>query len=318
MFNSTIVDVVVGLVGTFLAISLIASALTEALATALSLRATTLLNGIKQLLNDPGLNGLAGDLYNHALVNPFSDGKTADGATPTSQPSYIDAQHFAIALIDGIQQTAGQAATLGDAIDKIEDDQIRATLAALYKRAGNDADAFRNQVAQWFNTAMDRLSGSYKRWTKVVTFVVALAAAALLNADPVRLAETLWQRPAVAAQLAKVDFSQANAAQPAVQAVQLIGQIENAGPLLGWSGFEGSPRDTVLGWALMVVGWLITAGAAMFGAPFWFDILQRIVQLRGTGRPIGTVGASAPTAAPAPLVTFTAAAPAGPAAAPGP
>jgi hypothetical protein len=31
------------------------------------------------------------------------------------------------------------------------------------------------------------------------------------------------------------------------------------------------------------VGWLVTAAAALFGAPFWFDLLQRLVNLRGTG-----------------------------------
>jgi hypothetical protein len=35
----------------------------------------------------------------------------------------------------------------------------------------------------------------------------------------------------------------------------------------------------------MLLGWIIAAGAALFGAPFWFDVLQRFVQLRGTGRP---------------------------------
>ena len=283
MFGSTIADVVIGLVGTFLAVSLIASALTEALATLIGLRASTLLGGIKKLLNDPGLNGLASALYNHALVNPFSSGTTASGAKPAAKPSYIDAQHFAEALIDGIQRTAGQAATLDQAIDKIADAQIKATLGALYRRAAGDANAFRDEVAHWFDSAMDRLSGTYKRWTKLITFLVALLAAGLLNADPVHLAQTLWQRPAVAAQLGRLDFSKADGAQPAAQAVQLIGQIETAGPLLGWAGFESDPRRQCLGLALMIAGWLLTAGAALFGAPFWFDILQRVVQLRGTG-----------------------------------
>ncbi len=292
MFGSTITDVVIGLVGTFLAVSLIASALTEALATLVGLRARTLLGGSKKLLNDPGLNGLASDMYNHALVNPFSNGTTPDGAKPVAKPSYIDAQHFAEALIDGIQQTAGQAATLDQAIDKIDDAQIKATLATLYRRAAGDANAFRDEVAHWFDSAMDRLSGTYKRWTKLITFVVALLAAGLLNADPVHLAETLWHQPAIAAQLGNLDFSKADGSQPAAQAVQVVQQIESVGPLLGWTGFQSDPRRQGVGLALMIAGWLLTAGAAMFGAPFWFDILQRVVQLRGTGRPIGTIGAS--------------------------
>jgi hypothetical protein len=79
MFNSTIFDVVFGLVSVFLAISLFTSALTEAVSSIIGLRARTLLGGVQQLLNDPKLNGLALDLYNHALVNPLSHGTTTGG-----------------------------------------------------------------------------------------------------------------------------------------------------------------------------------------------------------------------------------------------
>jgi hypothetical protein len=30
-------------------------------------------------------------------------------------------------------------------------------------------------------------------------------------------------------------------------------------------------------------GWLISAVATLFGAPFWFDALQKFVQIRGAG-----------------------------------
>jgi hypothetical protein len=30
-------------------------------------------------------------------------------------------------------------------------------------------------------------------------------------------------------------------------------------------------------------GWLITAFAALFGAPFWFDVLQSVIRLKGSG-----------------------------------
>lgn len=32
-----------------------------------------------------------------------------------------------------------------------------------------------------------------------------------------------------------------------------------------------------------VFGWLITALASLFGAPFWFDALQQIIRLKGAG-----------------------------------
>lgn len=41
---------------------------------------------------------------------------------------------------------------------------------------------------------------------------------------------------------------------------------------LGWSTFT----------PLSIFGWIVTA-SVLFGAPFWFDLLQRLVNLRGTG-----------------------------------
>ena len=32
-----------------------------------------------------------------------------------------------------------------------------------------------------------------------------------------------------------------------------------------------------------VAGWLISAVATIYGAPFWFDMLQKITRLAGTG-----------------------------------
>ena len=37
-------------------------------------------------------------------------------------------------------------------------------------------------------------------------------------------------------------------------------------------------------WVRVVIGWLITAFAVMFGAPFWFDLLGKLVSLRAAGK----------------------------------
>jgi hypothetical protein len=33
---------------------------------------------------------------------------------------------------------------------------------------------------------------------------------------------------------------------------------------------------------ISLVGWLITASSALLGAPFWFDLLQKLIQVRDT------------------------------------
>jgi hypothetical protein len=49
----------------------------------------------------------------------------------------------------------------------------------------------------------------------------------------------------------------------------------------GWSDFAGDHIVTAVVWA--VPGWALTILATLFGAPFWFDTLQRFVQIRGAG-----------------------------------
>jgi len=34
---------------------------------------------------------------------------------------------------------------------------------------------------------------------------------------------------------------------------------------------------------IAALGWLVTAVATLFGAPFWFDALQKITRLKGSG-----------------------------------
>ena len=129
MFNSTIFDVVFGLVSVFLAVSLFTSAVTEGLSMLVGLRARTLLSGVKQLLNDPDFDGLARSLYNHALVNPLSDGQTEPGKTPSIKPSYIDPKQFALALVHTLKQA-------GDAAAKAEGGAAPAVVGAVPPAAG--------------------------------------------------------------------------------------------------------------------------------------------------------------------------------------
>jgi hypothetical protein len=45
---------------------------------------------------------------------------------------------------------------------------------------------------------------------------------------------------------------------------------------------SNTPSDTA-GWFLKVLGIILSAGAAAQGAPFWFDILKKLVNIRGAG-----------------------------------
>jgi hypothetical protein len=348
VFNSSILDVAIGLVFCFAGVSLFASSIVEGMAAILNLRHRTLLDGIKELLNN---TDYVQALYRHALINPLhptsggadqNDLPTgqqipAEAPLPKKKPAYIPSDQFAHALTDLIAGVPGNINALNTQINGIKDPQLKTLFQSFAQRAGRDVTEFETQVARWFDNAMDRLSGKYKRWNQLYTFLAGLAIAGVLNIDSIHVFSELWQRPALASAItspngdvlirryaARGDTQSATASQ-ASAASQPGADTANAktadaeatesaknspddvlGMLMtlpvGWSKGDRKtmtvPRLHWQTWASELdpwfhcswphiwphfLGWLITASAAVFGAPFWFDLLQRLIQVRGTG-----------------------------------
>lgn len=269
MFGSTVLEVAVGLTFCYATVALIVSTVQEALASALRLRARTLLAGVKSMLNDPRFTSLAKAIYAHALVNPHDPLHAASSGSVAAKPSYIEPGHFAIALVDTIASVPGDYAQLGRDIDALADPQLRRVLQGMHQRAAGDMVAFQLAVAGWFDSAMERVSGAYKRSAMLISFLLSLLLAVLFNIDSIHLFRALWQHPSLAAQLAAAPEAM-NAA-----AVQALWRLP-----IGWEAFPPQPDAQ---FALSIAGWLLTASTALFGAPFWFALLQRTIGLRGTG-----------------------------------
>jgi hypothetical protein len=269
MFGSTVLEVAVGLTFCYASVALIVSTVQETLASALRLRARTLLAGVKSMLNDPGFTALARAMYTHPLVNPHDDGEAGDARAIKLKPSYIEPKHFAIALVDSIQSIPGDYAQLGRDIDAIVDPQLKRVLSSLHQRAGGDAALFQASVEGWFDSAMERVSGSYKRRSLMVSLLLSLALAVIFNIDSIHLFKALWQHSALTAQLGMT---------PLVLDSRTIDALWTLP--IGWS-----QMPTTFDRALMLsaLGWVLTASTALFGAPFWFSLLQRTIQIRGTG-----------------------------------
>ena len=264
MLNSTVLDVALGLVFCWGAVALIASSVYEAIASMLKLRANELLKGVKELLNDKEFKGLAQAVYRNALVNPRDPGTAAGAGQLSAKPSYIDPMHFAQALLEAIQGAPdAAAAALKANIDALPDKQLQAMLLGMYARAGGKVEEIQRQLASWYSAAMERVSGAYKRRAQLFSFLIALVVAGLLNIDTIHLCAALWAHPA--------DVARLGTSGDATKALEDLKQLP-----VGWIG-------TVAFGPLTPLGWLATACSALFGSPFWFGLLQRLVNIRGAG-----------------------------------
>jgi hypothetical protein len=153
----------------------------------------------------------------------------------------------------------------------------------------------RTNVETWFNDTMDRASGWYKRNRQIGAFVIALVFAALINVDSINIATHLWREPtlrqAVAAQAEQYklpvvgDSGQATSQGPQdVEDLETtFGELQQSLQKLNLPiGWKQRPQ----GWGILSTlgGLIITAGAATLGAPFWFDILQKLIGIRSAGK----------------------------------
>ncbi len=263
MLNSAVLDVALGMVFCWGAVALIASSIYESIASLFKLRANDLQKGVKDLLNDKDFAGLALSVYRNGLVNPRDPGTATGESNVTVKPSYIDPMHFAAALLEAIQGAPDAVEDLKKKLEAIKDDQIRTMLVGMYTRAGGKIEEIQKQLAGWFSAGMERVSGVYKRRAQLFSFLIALLVAEALNIDTFGLFKALWVHPADIASLPVP-----GAASVALSELKQL-PVGRTGAL---------PADLV-----SVLGWLATACSALFGAPFWFGLLQRLVNLRGTG-----------------------------------
>ena len=140
---------------------------------------------------------------------------------------------------------------------------------------------------------MDRVSGWYKRKTQVFILAWALAVTLSVNADTILIANTLAHDATLRASLVAMAEVTAKEALPenATQAMERIKQMstetEKLGLPIGWSREPNDPKSLpsgIGGWALKIIGLSLTAIAVSLGAPFWFDVLNKLINIRSAGK----------------------------------
>ena len=282
MFGSTILDVAVGLIFFYFLFSMITSHINEMIASKMQWRSKDLEAQIRQMLGDP-------DLANKVLQNPMITSITSKGG----KPSYIPPNTFALALFDAFVPE-GQSSTVFDhvragVVKNLPSNNASQTVLNLVDRANGSIVAARANAETWFNAAMDRLSGAYKRRMQVLTLGVSLVLTLLVGADTLAIADALYKEPSLrAAVTGAAQATPSNAQGPATSSNQSgsLTSLQQANDLLQKSGFPlgwGALPEDLVGWIKKVLGLLLTTLAVSLGAPFWFDLLKNIANLRSSG-----------------------------------
>jgi triacylglycerol lipase len=326
MFGSVILEVAIGLALAYLLLSLICTAVAEWLAWRFSWRSQMLYDAVCGMLRgtaDTSDDSLARRFFDHDLVHALTGpGRKA--------PSYLPSHTFAKVLLDLLLgPVAGKPdATIHEIRQSIEErasERIAAALRPLTVRAAQSQQpvlaALEGQAARWFDDRMQRLSGNYKRRTQWAVLAAAAAVVLALNADTFMFARVLIRNDAL-----RAEFVQSAAARVRTEGDRrdVASDVDEPEPQpserdtppdvpatfeeyaalqlpVGWTA-ETWP-DTRGGFLLKFAGLLVTITAVSFGAPFWFDVLNKLVNLRSSGAKPATTETDSPTLAPEPIAS---------------
>jgi hypothetical protein len=298
-----VLDVAIGVAFVYLLIALMCTTLNEVIAGLLDKRAKMLYQGIERLLGDKSLTDR---LYQQPHIESLTPARTRWG---TPRPSYIPGSRFAQAL-KALQKTETLPDKLAIQLKEVEELPPVATPAA-----GSSAP-----VEEWYEQTMDRVNGWYKRYVQKQTYLLAAILVLMLNVDSTYMVQRFWNDSALRA--TAVEQAKVRIQNTGGESVPLMEYTEGDKPeggrpiqtgnvtltdaekemladITGWKAdlsnlrarrsLDGDKASTYAAWmgnmiAQHGLGWLMSILAISLGAPFWFDTLNRFMNVRNAGR----------------------------------
>lgn len=378
---STLLDVGIGLVIIYFIAALLVSGIQEIIASLFQWRSKHLKESILQMMLDhlspknlseedkeehpktstdisDFAQNLRDEIYKNSLVQSmnhvslrFPWQNNYESAYKNSNPSYLESETFATALIEALkEEKIGLKSELEKLIknpEKVEPstlfgnlkseieksekipESFKKTLFSLADRAimkakgkENQLLAFQKEIETWFDRSMERSSGVYKRNSQLLCFILGFFIAVVLNIDSLSIYQrllvdtTLRTTLADGGQIIVQDYQNhqkilsesgesKTGEEPKTEAeiqsfqdtvneyvdntlpIGLIIDVDNQANLRAECP-KDSP-DCKIGdlnpikIVLALLGWLITTLAIYMGAPFWFELLGKLVNVRSTG-----------------------------------
>lgn len=314
------IEVGIGLILMYLLLGLLVTAINEFVAQFGSIRARHLKSALRRMLSlrmsadDKANLALFDALTSSPVFQIAGEVSKTTGSGSAAGPSYMNRDSFLAALREAIpklelKDAQGVALPL-EAVRRLDikgliealpkESGLRTSLLAVIGDVGATAKEAEKRVGDWFDAMMERGTGAYKRWMSVFSLAFGLALAVAFNCDTIRVAQELGTNAALRGAVVKTAEEIGKRCQPSTPVVDPAKPTQaekdaaakakaeceevrkNLDALqtlpVGWKAADGS----ALPWDLLsIVGWLVTALAVSLGAPFWFDMLSKFMNVRG-------------------------------------
>ena len=181
--------------------------------------------------------------------------------------------------------------------------RMKRAILQIYNESHSNMDSFRERLERWFDQAMERNAGTFKKKTQKSVLIFSIFVTILLNVDSIGLIQYFYNHPAEAARVAdaaekRIKETPAIARDTLQTTKELLAEVKAGISELrelklpmGWrkevltAKFCKPDGFLIAGNVFMtLLGWFLTAIAVSLGAPFWYDTLNKLVDLRSAGK----------------------------------
>lgn len=290
MFGSQALETAIGLTLLLFILASAASAILELGVRLSRKRANDLAQALCSLMSDKETKNLAKPNTREgeevwAAFQKTSVYAAVTKARGTVRIPYLSAKAFAEGVTElveqqGVQQLAGP---------------LKDRVISLVRSTDADLTKFRAGLETWYDEAMAGVTALYRRWSTLFLGGIGLVLAVATNSSLPQVARNLWIDPATRETVvAAASQYSPPADKPNTSVIDELGRIDGI-----VSGLQGAQLP--IGWSTNVIaelnaggfwpwlghalGWVLTAVLVALGAPFWFDLLGRLVAIRSPRPP---------------------------------
>jgi hypothetical protein len=158
-----------------------------------------------------------------------------------------------------------------------------------------DVDRLQQQIEIWFDQSMDRASGVYKRNAKGIALLIGFFVALVSNTDTFHIVGSL-SKNSVLRETITQNAEEIVSRNPdlSIQSLDLVKTqlrkaLDDVSIPIGWSAAnrqqqEDESKEWPFPFLKRVIGWIISGIAISMGASFWFDLLNKVINVRNAGK----------------------------------
>lgn len=317
MFWTPVIETIISLIFTFLILSVICSAIYEWISERRNLRGQLLAEFLIKAFNDPTerLPNFGQLVLRHPMIRSgaINEKRQLDKIDPEIFANVFTevSDQCILNFIENTEEENLAFSSVPEGVFKSLNYQNGASLAIL-----NDENR-KEKIINWYQSLISMIRYQYKQKTRKYLFMIGLVFAIAFNVDTIHLIDRYWTDSALRDAMvsaAENYMSKDPEEQPSTISMnELIKELpvlntqrfqssekgDNAEAKtldqkdiidylrmmpVGWDSFrpfEGQKwGTTLLNLLLMFVGWVITAMAVTFGAPFWYDVLRQLFNIR--------------------------------------